>query len=480
MVPPEKQGIFTFFMNARDGEMEGFNMISTARAAATGALLVVATSGSLAEKPIEPLACQYVQVVDPCAKTLEIFSVDGAYHQHSIPLDEDEAGAYAPGVVDFATVPEFDANHSYVTQGPFLRVIDQQANLPWRTVDLREIPGLSDFWPLNLDAASAVPIEFVPHYPLYLVGGRGAEPWLVVLDQQALLAETLEPSSLVLASGPVCVDGIECEGAVMDIATSGFLVGGGGIQVAYASVLNWTGGTATQRFYRIDFYADPAFGVSLDPWNDEGLPYSGSYPTTLGVDYDGNGVQPFGVFQSSAVVADLISGETSCELPGDPTDVAVWGPNSDMEYPLFHFVTSAVSSEPGRLLGFPAGGCPDDSEGFLELEVAGLPQAVAVSSSASLKPWVFTANGEQGISAIHLSLTSAGPLGDQIRVLDDSEFAVPLEEGCPARLSIRDAEVLACAEFPLGEPKSPKVDCDEDPDDPRCVDPKTRVDLGEN
>jgi hypothetical protein len=57
-------------------------------------------------------------------------------------------------------------------------------------------------------------------------------------------------------------------------------------------------------------------------------------------------------------------------------------------------------------------------------------------------------------------------------------------EGCPTRLVIRDEEVTRCAMFPVGDPRNPKVDCDEDPDDPRCSDPpddKTHpVDLGQN
>lgn len=450
-------------------------MWSPTRVAVLGVVLTFAASVSLAERPLEPLECQYVHVVDPCQKKLFVFDVEPPQIQHGISLDGGDAGAFDPGGIDFATVPEYGADFSFVTQGWFLRVIDQTEDTPQRTVDLRDLPDLSDFWSLNVDAATPVLINSENRYPLYVVGGRAGEPWLAILDQEVLLAETLDPSALVLASGPLCLDGAECVGGAMDIATSGFLLGAG-IQEAYASVFNVVDGLAYQQFYRVDLQVDFTFNVVLEPWNDEGEPFSASAPLALGVDYDGDGLQPFGVFQTSSVVADLTNGDSSCPLPGDPTDVAVWGPGSGLDNPFFHFVTSSDPGGPGLLLGFPAGECPSDSEEFLTLQVGGLPHALGLSSDTSSTPWVYTANKEHGISAVHLWISPDGSIGDRIRILDDSVLDLPFE-GCPARLSIRDEGVIDCADFPVGEPKPPKVDCDVDPDDPRCS--KTHVDFGE-
>lgn len=451
------------------------------RPPARGALLVLVVLtifGALSARPVAAAECQYAHVVDPCSKALLILGVEPPSLEHGIPLGQDEVGQCEPGGVDFSTVPGYAADYSFVTQGWFLRVIRQTAAEPWRTLDLRGIAGLSDLWLLNLEAAAPIPLEGENRYPLYAVGARSGQPWLVVFDQGALLAETLDPAALVLASGPVCVDGVDCAGVGVDVAVSGSLDGDGS-QEAYASVLNITGGLGYQRFYRVDLHADATFDVVFDFWNEEGEPFSASAPLALGVDYDGGGLQPFGIFQTSSVVADLDDRTASCALPGDPTDVAVWGPDSDLKHPYFHFVTSSDPSGPDLLLGFPAGGCPYDDGGYLVLPVGGLPHAVAVSSDTSTTPWVFTANKEQGISAVHLSISSEGGV-DLVEVLGDSVPHIDLE-GCPARLSIRDEAYTSCP-FLYGEPKPPKVDCLVDPDDPRCVDRdnKMPVEFGEN
>jgi len=423
---------------------------------------VFTAPGAVAEGPAD---CQYVQVVDQCRKSLLVLDVGGDEILGRVALDEGAAGQFMPGGVDYASVPGYDDIYSFVAQGPFLHVVDLTRPSPWRTFDVAFDGGLPGIVLSRVHAADPVVVDSQPRYPLYAIGSLAGEPWLVLLDQEALLAEPLDPAAVLLSAGPIRQAGA---GVGLDVA-AGWPSAGGAIQEAYASVLDQPDGDYRLRFYRIPVGEDFSFEGFLDPWNDEGLPFDGSALRTNGLDYDGSGTQPFGVFQTSRVARNLSSGESSCTLAGDPTDVAVWGPGSAMEHADFLFVTSRNESGGDLLIGFPALECPDGNPASLTVALDGLPRALALSSVTSDTPWIYTANRYESITAVHLQLSSSSADGDRIDLLES--FDVTVEGGCPYAVAIRDESFYECADFSSGnqEAKPPKVDCEADPEDPRCV-----------
>lgn len=446
---------------------------------------VAAASVAFAVSPLPPLDCQYVHVVDPCQKKLLIYALGDDQPAYELSLDDDPAGQYDLGGIDFATVPEYGSSFVFVTQGPFLHVRHQALLALPRLVDLEQDLGLGGSWLFRVHAGEAVEIGSVLRYPLYAIGALSGEPWLLVFDQEALLAEALDPdaafdpAAALLASGPVCVDGVGCAGIGIDVA-AGSSPAVGGVQGAYASVLNVADGSAYQRFYEITLHEDLTFDVSFDAANEEGLPFSASLALSLGLDYDSLGLQAYGAFQTSSVIADLSDGgDDSCPLPGDPTDVVVWGPGPGLEHDHFHFVTTNDPYGEDLLLGFPVGECPDGNESAIELQIGAMPQALAVDSDTSTTPWVYTVSRDHGITAFHLRLSSEA--GEEDRIEVDGVLDIPVD-GCPYEVTIRDPSYRVCEDFPDGTPKPPKVDCEEDPDDPRCADrdKEKPVDLQEN
>jgi len=451
-------------------------MRSPIRLAVVPLAVALAASVATAVQPIESLDCQYVLVVDACQKKLLVYPVGLAAAANTIALDGDLAGSFAPGGVDFATVPEYAASYVFLTQGPFLRVLHQAELTTPRLVDLEQDLGLTGIWLFRVHAAEPVQINGVTRYPLYAVGGRSGQPWLLVFDQEALLAGELVPSEVLLASGPLCDDPLDCSGVGIDVA-AGAYPAVGGVQDARVSMLKAVGGMAYQFFYSVTLHEDLTFDVFLDPANAEGVPLSASLPLSLGVDYDSFGLQAWGVFQTSGTVADLTGGGAACALPGDPTDVEVWGPGVGLDHSNYLFVTTNVPDGADLLLAYPADECPGDSAAGAELTIGAVPQALALSSDRSNTPWVYTVNRDYGISARHLLLTSDGGSGDRIEV--DEALDIPLD-GCPYEVTIRDpAYNDSCETFPTQSPKPPRIDCDEDPDDPRCAEKEEPVDFGE-
>jgi len=434
------------------------------------AMLIVCVVGLAAPggSAQEPEDCQYVQVVDACVYGVLVLDVGGNAVLNRIALNYGDAGSYAPGGVDYSTVPGYDELYSFVAQGPFLQVLDLTRTGPWRTFDTEGVGGLAGVSLHRLDAAGPVTVGSQTRYPLYAIGSVAGDPWFLVFDQEALLSDTLDPGAVLLAAGPVHTGCADCPGIGLDVAAGG-PPAEGGVQEAYASVLDTSDGDYRLRIHRIVIHEDFSFDVTLDPWNDEGLPFDGSAVRANGLDYDSSGTQPFGVFQTTSVVRNLSSGESSCPLAGHPTDVAVWGPGAAMEHPDFLFVTSRAPDGSDLLIGFPAGECPDGNPASLVLPLTGLPRALVLSSATSDTPWVYTANRYGLVTAVPVRLDSDPQDGDRIDLLET--FDLPMSAACPYAVAIRNESYHQCVDFSQDgqTAKPPRIDCDEDPDDPRCA-----------
>lgn len=438
-------------------------------------MILLGVSGTPAQVPV-PVECQYLHVVDPCGKELLIFGVGSYVLGHSIPLDGGDAGQHAPGGVDFTTIPGYGASYSFVAQGPFLRVINHDLDEPRSTVDIAQETGLPEVSLLRVHAASPIEIGGETLYPLYAIGSRAGAPWLLVLDQVALLARDPVPGSLLLSSGPLCPDGEECAGVGVDVAANYPLLGLG-VQEAYASVLSEIDGQTRQRFYRVTLFEDLSFEVLLEPWNDEAQPFAGSMPLALGVDYDLFRVSAHGVFQTSGVAANLSSGEASCPLAGDPVDLELWGVNivNGGAGP-YYFVTSHDPGGPDRVSAFPVGECPGGSPASIEVPVGEVARAMAINSQTSLSPWIYTV-GTPAVGAVRLGFVETGR-GTRIEVLGSLE--VPVEGACPFEITMRDPAYWECSPAISQDPKPPPVRCEEDPDDLACVERNKPSEFGEN
>jgi hypothetical protein len=213
--------------------------------------------------------------------------------------------------------------------------------------------------------------------------------------------------------------------------------------------------------------------VSLDPWNDEGVVFAGAAHRSIGLDFDRTGLVPFGLFQTTARDSNLLTGEDSCVLAGDPTDVEVWGPGSSQD--TYQFVTSRDASG-DHLLVFPLDRCPTSGASkTLTLPTGDYPRGIGIGSDTEDRLWVYTANKNHGITAVEIELTGSGP--SVLQTLD-----IPFA-GCPMDIAFRDASITVCNAFedqPDGaEPgQSPGIDdpadpeqCPPDSTDPNCIDP---------
>jgi hypothetical protein len=430
----------------------------------------------------DPETCQYVLVVDEENKGVFILNVGETHFAGGVGLDEGEEGEFQPSGVDFATVPEVSDRVAFLTQGRFLRALDLTWAVPRLTIDLESQLGLDGIILRGLDAAEPIDIGGELRYPLYVTGHVAGSAWVLVFDQEALI-ERSTISEALLSAGPLLPDCEECDGGGIDIAAGG-PPAGEGVQEAYVSVTEMIDLQLRLKIYRLVLHDDFAFDVSLDPWNDEGVPFGGSASRVNGLGYDRTGTRPFGVLQTTSLVQDLSDGSDWCELPPYPNDVAVWGPDPDMENPEYLFVTSATALGSDLILGFPAGGCPDGAANTLSHSVSGFPRALALSSTTSRTPWVYTAHRFEQIGALHLELIRDSQTEeDRIEVLDS--FVIPVDDGGLIDVAIRDEQHYECLRLgewsPDKDPMSPKVDCDEDPDDPRCIDRgRGVVDFGQN
>ena len=420
--------------------------------------------------------CQVVGVLDPCSMALDLLYVGGYAPTSSVGLAQEEAAGREPYGFAFATVPEYAEFFSFVAQGGLLRIVDIRKTEPVKTIDLASELDLPPLTLMRLHAAGPVNLEVNPTYPLYATGTQEGAPWLWILDQEKLLGQPSGWSSALLASVPLSAGYESYSGIGVDVAVGGTTVEGG-IQEAYVSALHWVDGSYRLQIYRVVVYTDLSVSVFLDSSNDEGVPVSGSAILVNGLDFDGGGTIPFGVFQTTAVVRNLSTGADACTLPGDPNDVTVWGPApEEMDHSHFLFATSSSPEGVGRLLGYPAGECPDGGLASLEISYAGHPRALASSSDTSTSPWIYVADREGKILAVNVAIGSTLD-GDRIDVLEVLD--IPVSGGCPWEVAIRDESYFECELIPLlPDPGGPSLDCDgEDADDPRCDEDKpTHID----
>ena len=435
--------------------------------------MACAVSPLLAIDPNEPLPdCPYLHVVDACQGDLQVYIRGEVGKRHAIPLTDGIYGLFEPNGVDFATTPDERANYSFVTQGPFLRIIDQRLEHVWRSVDVEldlDVPGL---YMTKIEAGPPIGVDGDTVYPLY-VSGRlvhpgYTEPVVVVLSQHALLANPLNLSQLLIAVVPICPGGGECRGTALDVAVGAALSGGDVRQQAYVSVMDVPpDGTRRHRFYRIDWGTDGLFRVGLDPWNDEGVPYDGLGHRSTGLDFDESGQRPFGLFKTLGVVTDLLDGTATCPIVGDATDIEVWGPGTDGPSSRIHFVTSLAAGG-DVLLAFPEGECPDGDDDDLEIPVGDFPRALAIESSDEAEIWVYTANKDHGLSAVRIRIDADGSL-----TLEQA-IDIPLA-GCPSDVTFRDSDLSSCATIQgdpdqdPGGPDPPPDPCPPGSTDPACI-----------
>lgn len=441
-------------------------------------LLVLLIAAFILGSPTWSRECQYAFVVDPCEKRVVILPVGGIDEAYQVRLDEGPAADHEPRGVALASVPGWDAFHAFVTQGHYLHIIDYELSNSdatiddVRTIDLAGDLSLPPLELAGLYAADPVEINGENRYFLYLVGtepGPYEWPWFVVFEQQELLTGTGPYHGLWYAER-ISTD----PGRAVDIA-GGAAQDGDHFQEAFASVVSFGDYGFVQRFYRITVEDGVGFGAWLDPWNDEGTTFSGGEPDSLGLDYDSLGLEAHGVFQTSSVVSDLHTGESSCDLVGDPTDVAIWGPDSWGGY--VHFVTVSNGAGAGTLLGYDEGVCPYSDYGPPELAPDALgitvhsrPLSLDLSSDTSDSTWVYTANASGDVTAVQLSVV-ADESGATLTIAD--QFHVDTE-GCPSAVVFRDPAHAECVTGKLGDPR-PTPDCPSPkycvvyPTDPQCL-----------
>jgi len=398
--------------------------------------------------------CQFAQVVDPCGKRIVLLPLGSAVDSFVVALDSGPAADHEPSDAEFTTVPEWGMFHAFVSQGPFLHVLDYEAYetgvqiSPVRTINIDEDLYLPHIEIAGLAAAEPIVLNGQTVYPLYAVGtepGPPRRPWLGTVDGRAI-----------------------------DIS-AGASLDGGHAQEAFASVLNDVVIFNYQRFYRITWQDGVGFGEFLDAWNCEDLPFTGIAEESLGLDFDSTGTQSYGVLQTSSAVSDLHTGIGSCDLWGDPTDIEIWGPDDGLNQPYVHFVTAPTANGPDLVLGFPQGGCPftgyyplETAPGALVESVGEMPLALALSSDTRRAVWIYIANQEGSVSVVGAYITQNPSDEDVIHFVGDFEIELG---GCPSAISIRDESFYFCPEMLFDDPPGPRPDdfCDMYPTDPWCL-----------
>lgn len=433
--------------------------------------------------------CQYAHVVDPCEKRVIILATDNFEDAYQVHLDEGPAAAYEPRGVALASAPDAAMFRAFVTQGPYLRIVDYSLSntdgtiTDIRTVDLVEDLSLPPVELTGIYAADPIVFNDETYYFLYIVGtepGPPRKPWLVIFEQEGLLSETAPFQGLVYA-GQIGAD----DGRGIDIAAGASLYGGAE-QVAYASVLSDVDYEVIQRFYKITWNSSQGFDISLAPWNSEAIPFAGSEPESLGLDHESLGIEAYGVFQTSSVVSTLSSGDASCDLVGDPTDVGIWGPDAWGGY--VQFVTVSNEGGNGKLLGYDGSVCPysgydplEPAPGALEATLAARPLSLALTSDTAGTLWAYTANASGYVAAVQVSIVE-DQTGDTVEFLAQEGV---FTEGCPADIVFRDAAYGECVRGKMGGPGPPPEEPeDECPTTKYCKlfpnDPLCRVDLCAN
>jgi hypothetical protein len=425
----------------------------------------------------------YLHIVDAFHRELLVLKVGSEEAALRIPLDD---VSYSPHAVAFGNSDESNCGGiSFVTQGPYLRVVDHTQIEPRAVLNVEEQYGLALLSLGRIEAASFPASDGEPLDVLYVTASRWTgsmrTPWLLVFDEQALLADPLDTDSALLAAGPLCET---CDGSATDVAAQP-AAPESGEQEAYVSALLTLDGESYQRFYRIVLHEPDGepdgywFEVTHQPTAEDYIPYSGVSTSAIGLDYGPYMGQqiPFGVAKSSSAVIDLSNGVSSCTLGGSPADLVVSSPAAELDSESYHFVTAQDGY--GRLLGFPVGGCPDGGTDSIEVPIGYYPQSMVLVSDMSPTPWIYSVGLGSGIWGVHLGLVPGEEDGDpdQITLLHSYD----LTEGG----SLTSVDATSCFRVEKGvvivvPPAQPDPDdpCDDpDNDDPDCDDP-VRPDKG--
>jgi hypothetical protein len=420
-------------------------------------------------------SCQYVQVVDHCREDLVVVEVGQQRIIRSVDMSPGLEGLYDISGVAFSTVPGFE-RQSFVAQGPYLRVMAGNMETVEETVDVGYLIGILD---LQLSKATAAPpMAYIDgagqpaeQWALYAVGtAPGPEAYWIVLDQAAVLAGSGDPGELLLGWGPLCPEGETCAGRAVDVTVGSESTGEIGQQAFVTALDDEAGGGMRQIFYELTREAEPSgpWTVSRTDWDD--LTWDGWAHRTIGLDFEDRGPAAYGVLQTGGQVVRLDDPDLLCDLPGEPTDVVVWGSAAGLAADNYLFVTYRQGTD-SYLAAFPAGACPGDPlPSVMTVPVGSGPTSLAVSSSESETFWVFTTNRYDGtLTTLRFRLWNDGNQ-DHLDLEEQGTIDLapePPGDTCPTHLAIEVDEAGPCEVVGPAPTSPPDTGC-LDEDDPDC------------
>jgi hypothetical protein len=170
-------------------------------------------------------------------------------------------------------------------------------------------------------------------------------------------------------------------------------------------------------------------------------------------------------------IGNPVDGTTSCVLPGEPTDVAVWEPGVASAEPRYLLATSWDGTI-GRLDVFPAGACPVGSPPpTLSLLVGAEPTSLDLYPVNDDELWVLVVSqGARLFEAIHLAFQSPGGV-DTFTVVESRAlptYVEVLDDSCPSfvQFGMRQETPWVCPIPPPGGCTGVDRKCLEM--DPRC------------
>jgi len=423
-----------------------------------GAIALLATGSALAS-----VTCHYIQITDSCANRLWVYAKasnsSSVTYWRSISL----GGYVLPSGVALSTVP--GSLHSFVTDGEALHVVlftkDKNPVVYTRYPD--ELTGISGLKLQKVAAARPVKTDEGgtqdPQYALYVVGhapyAGGWQPYLIVLDQEALIAGASSAAQLVLGTTPLC-DPPGCKGKSLDIAVSGPQVAeeefspDASTQFAYASVIFDEGsGVERQAFARITRTnaAHGPWSVTVDPQDVDPATWEGSVTRVGGVAFENDGNDAYGVFQSSGAYTRL-GGGPSCAIAG-PLDVAMLGPVNSLAGTIGFVSSAEVGSSEGKLTAI-AGDCPGQT-GFTGDEVVVFDKPIAVGfggQNPDSQVSVYTINRAlHKLGRVEATITDpGGATAVTFGSVDTTTISDPQVQGCPTDLAV--GPDLSCLAMP--------------------------------
>ncbi len=431
-----------------------------------GALALAALVG--AGRPAE--ACQYVEVLDECRNFVYVYEAGGTEVVQRVDLSD--GGSHRLTGVVFSTIPGLTDRVAFVTQGRYVRALHHPLTgdaYVHTTRDLESAAAVPGFRATAIAAARPLVVDGgAVQHALYVVGNAQGIPYYVVIVQGALLQD-LPAADVVLAAGQLCTSP-GCMGAAVAVAV-GSTAPDGAAEEAYASVWATVGSMRKQRFYRL---ARPAsaqgpFALSLDAAN-EGVRFTGTSHRRLGVAFDPAAQLPIGVFQSEKKLGNLRTGQKTCALGGEPTDVALWNPMDGSAMAPQQLVV--YQSATGGLLSMAAAmSCAGPfGNGGSTVPTAYRPVALALSSPSAAPFWAYTL-GFTGAPVAHRFDRVVDAFGDRLvhattLVPDKSRFS--MDDGCLVDVAIGSPVEApdVCPEPTCGDCPASPIPCCLDPDDP--------------